>query len=343
VGSKTNFFPSAVNSVEAYTTLKDPAPKGVDAVLNRNLTQSIAVVERQVNSVRSTFSTVSQIINDEGLEICGDIIDRASVLKEWRNINDSLEIVLVNSRDVANSGANLIRDFLATVIPYLLSDSDLKEKQRELGEYRETLKEGGECADLFANNFHEISCRVMEFKQKWATHSKETMKRLCTELERLGSDLTAAAESIDQTKQTFTSVLAQKRHDTRNEAQRETTKLLRRVVKDTKKAFKIQKKSETKVAKYAVEIREKTGDLVVVWNFIHDDIGIIEGQIRISEKGHSTRVFKERIEYLAVQYVHLMDSLQNYAKALSLAGKGPAPALPTISLWRRLLRLGNEA
>ncbi len=40
------------------------------------------------------------------------------------------------------------------------------------------------------------------------------------------------------------------------------------VVKDTKQAFKIQKKSETKVARYAVEIRKKTGDLVVVWNFV---------------------------------------------------------------------------
>ncbi len=88
VGNTTDFFPLGLKSNEAYTFLKDPKPKGTDVVLNRNLTQSIAGVERQVNSVRSTFSTVSQIINDEGLEICGDVIDRASILKEWRNIND---------------------------------------------------------------------------------------------------------------------------------------------------------------------------------------------------------------------------------------------------------------
>ncbi len=88
VGTTRGFFPLGPKPDEAYTSLKHPKPKGADVVLNRNRTQSIAIVERQVNSIRSTFSTVNQIINDKGLEICGDIKDRAPILKEWRNIND---------------------------------------------------------------------------------------------------------------------------------------------------------------------------------------------------------------------------------------------------------------
>ncbi len=36
----------------------------------------------------------------------------------------------------------------------------------------------------------------MEFKEKWAAHSKETMKRLCIELEKLESDLGAVTERL---------------------------------------------------------------------------------------------------------------------------------------------------
>jgi len=78
----------------------------------------------------------------------------------------------------------------------------------------------------------------------------------------------------------------------------------------------------------------------VVWNLIHDDIGVIEGQMKISENGHSSEVFKQRIDKLAVQYVHLKNALQSYANAMeSSAGKGPTPPQSASSFWRKLLRL----
>ncbi len=61
------------------------------------------------------------------------------------------------------------------------------------------------------------------------------------------------------------------------------------------------------------------------------------------------KVFKERIEYLAGQYVHLMESLQKYAEALSLAGKGPRRRCPlsasgvSFSAWAKEIRNDTRA
>lgn len=133
------------------------------------------------------------------------------------------------------------------------------------------------------------------------------------------------------------SVLAGKHFDDGYEPRAGTTKKLLKVfVDDAEQASKTQKRPESKVSKLTMDISKKMHDVVVVWNLIQNDIRDIESHIKLSQIGDAVVVFRQRIEKMAVQYVHPMKSLQNYAKALSLAGKGPAPPLPTPSLWRRL-------
>ncbi|KLO13445.1 hypothetical protein SCHPADRAFT_904171 [Schizopora paradoxa] len=318
---------------------------GADPLLSKSLVQSVAVVERHINTARSTFSTVDSIIKDKALDICLHIedLDRKSILKDWEEISKAFENILVSSRDVAFNGALLIGDFLSSIIPYLLEDGEIEDKQRELEGYRKSLEEGGERADLFANNFHEISSRVINFKKKWSAHTKETTIRLLSEIDKLQRDLVAVAKNVDEAKMEFSSILARKRLKTdRKSRQMSKKKLVKGLVKDVKQTCDVQKKSDPQVSKRAVEIQERTGDLVVVWNLIHDDLGIIEGQIAICRNGHSLAVFKQRVGKLAVQYEDLMGALQSYAMALSLAGKGPAQPLPVNnSLWRKILFLGN--
>lgn len=83
----TDNFPLGLDSKGEFTSLTSYKSDGADPLLSKNLTQSVAIVERQVNSVRSTFTTVDQIVNDAGLQICLDIGDRASILKEWKDIS----------------------------------------------------------------------------------------------------------------------------------------------------------------------------------------------------------------------------------------------------------------
>ncbi len=95
VGPAINSFPEELSGGNAdYTSFDAYKFEGEDPLLSRKLTQSIAAVERRVSSLRSTFSTVENIIGDLGRQTHRDIVDRAPILKEWRDINKVLWLIV---------------------------------------------------------------------------------------------------------------------------------------------------------------------------------------------------------------------------------------------------------
>jgi len=322
---------------DSYTSVAVYKSKGADPELSRNLTKSITVVERQVHSARASFQKVHRIINDPGLALCRDSSEHKSLLDEWQEIEKSFETVLKKSRGVAHDGAAIIKDFLKTIIPYLLSKDGMGEKLRELREYRKTLEAGEKLAGVFADGFRETSTRVLDFQHKWGVHAKESNSYLRSEIDKLQSDINAASESIGKTRQNFSSFIAQKwlEDEPGLKLNPSTAKRsLQGFIVEAKKASKTQKKADVQVYKNTAEIKRKTDDLVVVWDFILSDLDTIEGEMKVAETSNAFQVFSERVDRLGVQYVHLKNALEMYAIAMA---RQDAAGAPTVSFWRKLI------
>ena len=141
----------------------------VDAALSKQLAESIKAVSKRVNAINSSFEEIKQTISDPILN--QDICENAGLVTEWGGLEKVCEqcgarftrkadqffskdfnFTLQSSSKVASGAGALIRgavignfltvahrrspDFLLVVMPYLMDDTDIKRKQKELGEYR---------------------------------------------------------------------------------------------------------------------------------------------------------------------------------------------------------------
>jgi len=303
---------------------------GIDAKLSTKLNKSVTTVGRRVDAARTSFSSVTKAINDPKLDICKDV----ALLKEWDGIEKDFMSTLSNSKKVAAGGATLIEDFLSTIVPYLLGDGQLQQKQGEMREYRKTLESGSGRAEIFANNLMGISERLGKFAGRWAEHSEEAVRKLHIELGNLQKDVAEVSKSVEKTKTSFTSLAAQRAMLSDKEIPKgEIKQTLKGSIKDVVSAVKKQDKSQKEVSKETATIRDKSDELAIVWNLMVDDINVIESQLGICENGNSSEVFNQRVGKLSAQYIPLMGALRKYAMALSSLDD-PVPGTP---FWRKLI------
>ncbi|KLO13447.1 hypothetical protein SCHPADRAFT_904176 [Schizopora paradoxa] len=179
----------------SYTSLTVYNSSGVDPELNKSLTKAITTVDRRVDSAVTSFRKVHRAIIDPKIALCLESPGGKALLREWQEIEMAFENDLRTSGNVAQQGALMIDDFLSILMPYLVSDTSVAEKRRELNGYRESLKKGEKCAGVFASNFRETSNRVLDFRCKWVAHAKESNAYLCSEIDKLHSDIIAASQS----------------------------------------------------------------------------------------------------------------------------------------------------
>jgi len=346
-----SFALASLERSDAYTRLELYKSKGADPFLSKSLDKSLISVSQGVTSAKASFMMVDRIIGDPGLQICREVKDSESLRKEWEALKSDFDAILVESRAVAKFAAAMIDDFLSTVMPYLFGDEGsnpqevserLRKKQSEMREYRKTLVGGGRRANIFAKDLNNISVRVLEFGKKWATHTKDTVTNLSIEIEQLQKDISAASASVAKSGATFSSMIARKHldlggHGTQNLQLKVVKKRLQGLVKETKEASKAQKKTDGQVIKRTGAIQERTDDLIMLWNLIHDDVGVIEGQIKISENGKAPEVFRQRVDKLGVQYIHLRDALNSYWLAVATVDR--SSGVKVSSGWRKLIGL----
>ncbi len=81
-----NFDTRALTRNDSYTTLAayKSTTGGINAKLSTKLNKSVTTVGRHVDAARSSFSSVTKVINDPKLEICKD----TALLGEWSGIEN---------------------------------------------------------------------------------------------------------------------------------------------------------------------------------------------------------------------------------------------------------------
>jgi len=329
-----------MEELRPFTSIGAYLSNGADPLLTRKLRSSVSTVSQRVNSARTSFSAVRRIINNPVLEICSG----TALLSEWDEVETEFNETLRSSQKVAQKGATMIEDFLSTIMPYLMSDRDVVEKQRELKEYQVTLDHGNEHASVFANNLRCISKRILEFETKWGLHSKDTRSDLFNQIKDLESEISALSLSIDETKGEIS--LLKNQHwlacsDATSkpyEAERMLKELKKdidensRRIKSRKNASQKQQSSEAQVSKHT-EIRDETDGLLVVWTLIRDDINLVVDRLGNCGNINSFEAYKRGFDKLGVQYVYLMRSLRAYSFALATPDRSPKVST---SVWRWL-------
>lgn len=290
---------------KSLSKVKVTQDSAVDATLSRQLAESIKTVAKRVNAINTSFEEIKQTINDPLLNQ-GEAQNTGLVV-EWSDLEKDFNTTLQTSSKVAKGAGAVIRDFLLVVMPYLMDDTDIKSKQKELGDYREELDRGGKLAFNFVSNFKDISRRVHGFKKHWGSHSAETIEKLATEIEELENSLSQA-----------NALLMQKVE-----------------LKTLKKTIKAQGESARQVNKHSDGIQKGTVDLVTVWNFIYDDLNTIVSQLRLTERGDSQDLFRKRLSALDVQYRDLWNSLQTYSSATDPGSSSGKPSF-FVKIFRQL-------
>ncbi|KLO13441.1 hypothetical protein SCHPADRAFT_361676 [Schizopora paradoxa] len=175
---------------KSLAKVKVTRDSAVDAALSRQLAESIKTVSKRVNAVNSSFEEIKHTISDPLLN--QDICKNEGLVAEWGGLEEDFNTTLQSSSKVASGAGALIRDFLLVVMPYLMDDTDIKRKQKELGEYRAELDQGGDLAFNFVSNFKDISRRVQGFKKHWGSHTADVIEKLATEINELEESMSQA-------------------------------------------------------------------------------------------------------------------------------------------------------
>jgi len=303
----------------------------VDPALGKDLARSIKTVSKKVDAAYSSFSAVKRIINDPTLDLCK--VDQFR--EEWGVIEEEFKCTLFDSSKVAGEAAAILYDFVSTIIPYLLLDSDMEIKQEELTSYRKNLSEGSRTAFRFSHGLRDISMRASNFEKDWSQHSSSVGSELRSIIAQLERDIRELEDSLSEAEKKLMSEMREARFpssDTLSKQERNSLiKNKRTMIRKSSLATSKQTQSEQHVTKHAVVIQDKADDLVVVWNLILENVNLIESHIKITANGRSPDLFRQRVEKLAGQYETLMVNLKSYSSAIGRTGRP--------NLWRALITM----
>ncbi|KLO13464.1 hypothetical protein SCHPADRAFT_904186 [Schizopora paradoxa] len=299
----------------------------VDPALGKELAKSIKTVSKKVDAAYSSFSTVKKIINDPSLDLCK--VDEYR--KEWENIEERFRDTLFDSSRVAGSAAATLFDFVSTIIPYLLSDSDMLIKQEELHSYRKNLSEGSRTAFRFSHGLREISMRASNFEKDWSQHSSSTSLELQCVIAQLEQDIRELEASLSEAEKSIMSEMKEARFSMSKQERNALIKNKKSAIRKSSLASSKQAQSEQQVTKHAGVIQDKADDLMGVWNMILENVNLIESHIKITENGKSPDLFVQRVQKLAGQYESLMVNLKSYSSATGRTGRP--------NLWRALITI----
>jgi len=168
-----------------------PNKLGLNPTLNKQLKASVSAVSPKIVAVRKSFEAVSGIVE----RFSSDRRDM-QLLDDWKSIERDYATFLQESRELAIHGANIIHDFLESVLPYLFSNNNIDEKCVELKAYCQTLQEGEKQARIFSKTLELVAAHVVKFKDQWQQRVEEAVQELKISITRLEDDICDLARSI---------------------------------------------------------------------------------------------------------------------------------------------------
>jgi len=286
---------------------------------------------------------VQRIISDPALRAPGNREQGLTKLQtEWSTIQKDFVEILRMSSKVAMGAATMIEDFVRNIMPFLLDDSDIKAKQRELKVYRLGIEKGGDVAFTFVGNLKDVCRRVGDFQYHWSDHTKGAYLSLEAQVKDLESTIREIEESTTKAKRILKELKSSQavkppparsgpsRKNSRPPSQKDLKEEIKtnsqdlkevsEKIKASEQASEKQIESEKQVTQHTDSIAAQTDDLASVWNLIFDDINCIESHIEIMENGESERLFKQRLMDLNAQYCDFRDVLRVYSYATTGTG-----------------------
>ncbi|KLO13450.1 hypothetical protein SCHPADRAFT_362603 [Schizopora paradoxa] len=296
------YFSNAVDG-EDKTSIIVPNNLGLNPTLNKQLKLSVSAVSPKVVAVRKSF------------EVVGGIVERFSTdgkdakLREcWKLIEKEYMDFLQESSQLAIHGAEIIHDFLESVLPYLNSSGNLDEKCEELKAYCGTLQEGENQARKFSKTLESVATQVVDFREKWQHRVEEAVGELKDSIKRLEDDIRELGRSIHDVTGNVSELKSPKSNKTEKE----------KLKKEQQHESLQRQRADKQVGKYSENITSNTDGLRIVWNLIYDDLYLIETHLRVTASGKGQALFQQRLAKLPDQYRVLKDALERYSLALSM-------------------------
>ncbi|KLO05256.1 hypothetical protein SCHPADRAFT_896401 [Schizopora paradoxa] len=295
----------------AITRAKCEHPHSVQTLLRSKIKE----VQVYVRKTRQAFREVDDQL--PGL----DALPKG-VQEEWTNImkvkSKIFEDTLAGSRILAMTGHQIISDFLDTVLPHLLSESNAKDKKiKALEHYDEEMKKGKDFAENVERAFSDLQNRIAKFKGLCARFTS----KLKDNIKASGRELAKLKSCFRTVRNCFSRILSRRPQRpksplTNHGGEETSTSSTATDTQRTEKAITVFKEKADAVSTNVAELNTLWSLMVLEWHTVKTSLRFTKD----SKQWMNESVLDTKLDDMRLRYRTLQECLEGYAMALLPTG-----------------------